>query len=166
MVKWAPFLFLYGPTQLLLETAENRNFGTESERNACCTEQKRYFSVWRAFELTYLLACWNGSNGFCDTTQTKKCDKIAWQKIGEPLGLADFLSRLLWSLVRSDKILSRRNKPVALVYSTCWQFFLQSKHKFCLVRLAPKSKRSVEFLAQGRSGTSLLMSVSFCCLVL
>ena len=146
MVKWAPFLFLYGPTQLLLETAENRNFGTESERNACCTEQKRYFSVWRAFELTYLLACWNGSNGFCDTTQTKKCDKIAWQKIGEPKGLADFLSRLLWSLVRSEKILSRRNKPVALVYSTCWQFFLQSKHKFCLVRPAPNLRIARQLL--------------------
>ena len=79
-----------------------------------------------------------GTYGFCDTKQTRKCDKIAWQKIGEPKGLADFLSRLLWSLVRSDKILSRRNTPVALVYYTRWQFFfLQSKQKFCLVRPPP-----------------------------
>ena len=78
-----------------------------------------------------------GANGFCDTEQTKKCDKIAWQKIGEPKGLADFLSRLLWCLIKSDKILLRRNTPIALIYNTRWQFFLQSKQKFCLVRPAP-----------------------------
>ena len=27
-----------------------------------------------------------GANGFCDSKQTKKCNKIARQKIGEPLG--------------------------------------------------------------------------------
>ena len=86
MVKWAPFLFLYGPTQLLLETAENRNFGTESERNACCTEQKRYFSVWRAFELTYLFACWNGSNGFCEKHKQKSAIKSLDKKSASPLG--------------------------------------------------------------------------------
>ena len=31
-----------------------------------------------------------GANGFCDTKQRRKCDKIAWQKIGERKGLADF----------------------------------------------------------------------------
>ena len=64
-----------------------------------------------------------GADGFCDTKETRKCNKIAWQKIGEPKGLADFLSWLLSSLVRSDKILSRRSTPVALVYNTRWQFF-------------------------------------------
>ena len=82
-----------------------------------------------------------GANGFCDSTnyalnKQKSAIKSPDKKIGE--GLADFLSRLLWSLVRSDKILSRRKTPVALVYSTRWQFFLQSKQKFCLVRPAPK----------------------------
>ena len=74
--------------------------------------------------------------GANDTKQTRKCDKIAWQKSETPKGLDDFLSRLLWSLVRSDKILSRRNTPVALVYNTRWQIFLKSKQKFCLVRPA------------------------------
>ena len=83
------------------------------------------------------IASGRGLEGVCDSKQTKKCDKMAWQKIGEPLELADFLSLLLWSFVRLDKILSRRKTPVALVYSTRWQFFLQSKQKFCLVRPAP-----------------------------
>ena len=39
--------------QLLLETAENRNFGTESERNfLSMLVALQYFSVWRTFELT------------------------------------------------------------------------------------------------------------------
>ena len=89
------------------------------------------FSVWRTFDRA--LMSMEGENGFCDTKQTKKCDKIAWQKIGEPKLI--FLSRFLWSLVRSDKILSRRNTPVALVNNTRRQYFLQSKQsaKFCSV---------------------------------
>ena len=47
--------------QLLLETAENRNFVTDSERNFHCPRSGptwsmlvalKFFSVWRAFELT------------------------------------------------------------------------------------------------------------------
>ena len=80
-----------------------------------------------------------GSNGFCDTKQTQNLmyDIVAWQKICELRGLADFLSQLFWRLVELDKILSRWNMPVALVYNTRWQNFLQSKQKIYLVRPAP-----------------------------
>ena len=50
-----------------------RNFGTDRERNLLCP---CYFTVWRAFEFTWYLSM-EGANGFCDTKQTKKCDKIA-----------------------------------------------------------------------------------------
>ena len=92
--------------------------------------------------------------------QTQTCDTMAWQNIGELWGLADFLSRLLWSLV--DKILSKWNTPVALVYNTRWQNFLRSKQKICLVRHAPKSLRwltSLRLQVTSRDLLTILISI-------
>ena len=53
-----------------LETAENRNFGTESERNACCTEVLFSLARFCINMIPYLFVCWKVVTDF--VTQNKQ----------------------------------------------------------------------------------------------
>ena len=74
--------------RLLLETAENRTFGTEI---VCCTEV--LFTGTFQFG-ALLISVWKTLMDFVTLNNQKSAIK-SLDKIGAPLGLADFLSRLL-----------------------------------------------------------------------
>ena len=119
IVKWTPSLFLFicqwwhvrSNASCSLEPLKIEIWARKASEiflvHVCCTEV--LFSLHTSSLVGRLYV-------FCDTQQIKKCDKIALQKSASPSrSPIFFLSRLLWSLVRSDKILTRRNTPVALV---------------------------------------------------
>ena len=111
--------------QLLPEAAENR---------CPCVFH------WSTFKFGALCSqvngVWKVLMDFVTLNKQKSTIKSPDKKSGSPI----FCRGFFWSLVRSDKILPRQNTSVALVYNTRWQFFLQSKQKFCLVRPAQNGK--------------------------